>query len=228
MKKILISSLYGVQKLKQLLKNHGFSVVNKNPDFVLVYGGDGSVLYAERQFPSITKLLIKRTEVCRQCDYTFENLGTILPKLKSGNFKIRKEMKLEVKIKNRKLTALNEIQLHTKLPIRAVRFSLSIDKRKFENLIGDGVIISTSFGSSAYFSSAGGKVFKKGMGICFNNLHNKKINSFIVPDNSKVKIKIERDNAWLAADNSEKLISLNPKDVITIKRSNQVAKFIIV
>ena len=226
MKKVLISSLHDVQKLKRLLEDYGFSVVNKNPDFVLVYGGDGTALYAERLYPSIPKLLIKRTEVCRQCDYTFKSLKAILPKIRAGNFKIRREMKLAAGFKNKKLTALNEIQLHTKLPIRAVRFSLSVNGKEFENLIGDGVIVSTPFGSSAYYSSAGGKVFKKGIGICFNNVHNKRVSSFIVPDNSKIKIKMERDNAWLAVDNYEKLISLNPKDVITIKKSNEVANFI--
>ena len=111
MKKVLILSLHNREKLKQLLKKHGFSVVNKNPDFVLVYGGDGTVLYAERLFPSIPKLLIKRTELCRKCDYTFESLKLILPKIKAGNFKIRREMKLEASFKKIRLTALNEICL---------------------------------------------------------------------------------------------------------------------
>ncbi len=228
MKKVLISSLHDVQKLKRLLNGYGFSIVSKNPDFVLVYGGDGSVLHAERQFPSIPKLLIKRTELCRKCDYTFESLKSILPRIRAGNFKIRREMKLEAKFKNKKVTALNEIQLHTKLPIRAVRFSLSANGKEFENLIGDGVIVSTPFGSSAYYSSAGGKTFTRGIGICFNNLHNKKIKSFVVSDNQKIKIKITRDNAWLAVDNSEALTSLNPKDAVTIRKSNQATKFIAV
>ena len=135
--------------------------------------------------------------------------------------------KLEAKYKDKKLTALNEVQLHTKLPIRAMRFSLSADGKKFENLIGDGVIISTPFGSSAYYSSVGGRKFNKGIGICFNNLHNKKIKSFVVPENSRIMVKIDRDEAWLAADNHEKLISLNPSDSVIVKKSNQVAKFIV-
>jgi len=226
MQKVLISSLHNTQILKRLLVKHGFTIVNKNPDFILVYGGDGSVLFAERLYPSIPKLLIKSTEICRQCDYTLENLRTILSKIKSEKFKIKEEMKLEAKFKNKKLITLNEVQMHTKLPIRAVRFSLYTDGKKFENLIGDGVIIATPFGSSAYYSSIGGKPFKKDIGICFNNLHNKKIRSFTVPDNSRIKIKIERDNAWLAVDNYEKLLNLRPKDVITIKKSKELAKFI--
>lgn len=226
MQKVLISSIHNVSKLKQLLRRYDFMIVNKNPDFVLVYGGDGSVLFSERLYPSIPKLLVKRNEVCRKCDYTFESLKIILPRIRKGKFKIKKEIKLEANFRNKKLIALNEIQLHTKIPIRAVRFSLSVAGKKFENLIGDGVIISTPYGSPAYFSSAGGKEFTKGIGICFNNLHNRKIKSFIIPENSTVKIRIIRDNAWLTVDNYEKLISLNPKDVVTIKKSKQTARFI--
>ncbi|MBI4009705.1 MAG: NAD(+)/NADH kinase [Candidatus Aenigmarchaeota archaeon] len=226
MEKVLISSLHSTQKLRRLLKKYGFSIVNKNPDFILVYGGDGSVLFTERRYSSIPKLIIKKTEICRKCDYTFGSLKSILPKIKSGKFKIKKEMKLEAEVNGKKLVALNEIQLHTKIPIRAVRFSLSVNGKIFETLIGDGVVISTPFGSSAYFSSVGGKIFARGIGISFNNLHNKKLKTFIATENARIKIRIIRDNAWLAADNDEKLISLNPKDIVTIKRSNKVAKFI--
>lgn len=226
MQKVLISSIHNVSKLKHLLEKYGFRIVNKNPDFILVYGGDGSALFSERFYPSIPKLLVKRNEICRKCDYTFENLKTILPRIKARKFKINKEIKLEATFGNKKLIALNEIQLHTKLPIRAVRFSVSVAGKKFENLIGDGAIVSTPFGSPAYFSSAGGKEFTKGIGICFNNLHNRRIKSFIIPENSTVKIRIIRDNAWLAADNYEKMFSLNANDIITIRKSKQFAKFI--
>ncbi len=226
MDKVLIFSRHDTSRLKRLLKKFNFSIGKRNPDFILSYGGDGTVLYAERKFPSIPKLLVKTSEICRKCDYTFSNLKNILPRLKAGKFKIKYEMKLEARYKTEKLTGLNEIQLHAKLPIRAVRFSLSVDGQKFANLIGDGAIVSTPFGSPAYYSSVGGKIFDKGIGIGFNNLHNKKIPSFVVSENSKIRIKISRDNAWLAGDNNEKLISLKANDVVTIKKSNQVAKFI--
>ena len=226
MKKVLICSLHNAQKLKQLLLKYNLSIVNKNPDFILVYGGDGTILFAERHYPSITKLVIKKNGTSGQYDYTFENLKVVLPKLRAGKFKIKKEMKLEANFHGRKLIALNEIQLHTKLPIRAVRFSLSVGKKLIKNIIGDGAVISTPFGSSAYYSSAGGRPFNRGIGVCLNNPHNKKIRSFTVSDNSKIRVKITRDNAWLAADNDEKLISLKSGDAIKIRKSKNPAKFI--
>lgn len=226
MKRVLVFSLHDRQKLHRLLVKHGFTLVKKKPDFVLVYGGDGSVLMAERLYPSVPKLLVKRSGICRKCDFTFKALPSVLMRIKSGKFKIRREMKLEAKYGKRKLLALNEIQLHTRLPIRAVRFSLQVAGRKFENLIGDGLIVSTPFGASAYYYSAGGRQFKKGIGIALNNLHNKKVRSFVVSDKSIVRIKLDRDNALLAADNDERVVDLKPNAVVTVKKSKQFANFI--
>ncbi len=226
MKKVLIFSLHDRHKLQRLLVKYDFVVVKKNPDFILVYGGDGSALMAERLYPSIPKLLVKRSSVCRQYDFTFKVLPSVLARIKSGKFKIRNEMKLEAKCGKIKLLALNEIQLHTRLPIRAVRFSLQVAGRKFENLIGDGLIVSTPFGASAYYYSVGGKQFEEGIGIALNNLHNKKVRSFVVSGKSIVRIKLDRDNALLAADNDERVVDLKPNAVVTVKKSKQFANFI--
>jgi NAD+ kinase len=224
--KVLIHSLLDTRKIKRILERNGFEVVKRDPDFILCYGGDGTVLHAERTYPGIPKLSIKKARTCRKCDFTFEQLNKILSEIKKGNYKIKKEMKLKTKFKNKKLVALNEIQIHTKSPIHALRFSLTVNGKKLKNLIGDGVIIATPFGSTAYYHSTGGKQFKTGIGVSFNNLHNQRIRSFVIPSDSIVNIKIDRGNAWIIADNYEKFIEVKEGDIIIVKRSKEVARFI--
>jgi NAD+ kinase len=134
-------------------------------------------------------------------------------------------MKLQAKFKRKKLVALNEIQVHNKLPTKAIRFSLKVDGKFFDNLIGDGVIVATPFGSTAYYSSVGGRKFRRGIGIAFNNLYSRKIKSFVVPENSKVIVKIKRGPALLLADNYERFIELKDGDKVIIKKSSQNASF---
>ncbi len=216
------------EKVKKILVKHGFQVVAKNPDFVLCYGGDGTILYGERLYPAIPKLVVKTTESCRKSDYSSNSLDHLLDQVKKGNYMIIEEMKLDAYYKNKKMTALNEVQVHTSLPIRAVRFSVSLDGKRFDNLIGDGVIVATPFGSTGYYLATGGRGFEDGIGISFNNLHTKKIPSFTISEDSKIKIKILRDSAFLLSDNNPKYFRLEEGDEVLVQKSEETARFVLI
>jgi len=225
--RIAIISKFKTKELLRILKSFDFDIVQKNPDFVLCYGGDGTILRSERKFPEVSKIVIKKgSSVCRKCDYTLNHLKNILKKIEKGKYKVVEENKLIVKTKNKKLIGLNEIQLHNKAPTRAIRFSLKIKKRRLEDLLGDGIIVSTPFGSTAYYSSTGGKPFKKGIGISFNNLHRKKIKSFVVHENSKIEIRITRGPAWIISDNYERFIEVDRGDRVLIRKTREKARFV--
>jgi NAD+ kinase len=228
LERVLVVSLQDTSKIKGVLVAEGFKVVERNPDFIVCFGGDGTVLFSERTFPEIPKLIIKTSRVCRKCDYTPDDLKDLLPKSREGNYCLHKKMKLETEAKGKKLVGLNEIQIHPKLPIYAVRFSLSVDGKEYKDLIGDGVIVATSFGSTGYYEATGGKRFTKGIGISFNNLHNRNMKGFVVPEDSIVKLVISRGPAWLLADNNKNFIELRAKDTVTIRKSSSVANFICV
>lgn len=212
--------------VKKVLVSEGFELVDVDPDFVVCYGGDGTVLFGERKFPGVPKLILKTSRACRVYDYDPEDLRGILSKIKSGDYHIYSEMKVESEAKGKRLVGLNEIQVHLKLPIYAVRFSLSVDGEEYSDLIGDGVIVATPFGSTGYYAATGGKRFKSGIGVSFNNLHRNKVESFVVPDNSVIHLSISRGPAWLLADNNEDFIELDAGDKMTVRKSRSVANFI--
>ena len=72
-------------KVKKLLAKAGFELVEEDPDFVVCYGGDGTVLFSERKFPGVPKLIIKTSRACRMYDYALGDLGELLSKIKSGS-----------------------------------------------------------------------------------------------------------------------------------------------
>jgi len=228
LERVLVVSRQGTSKIRDALAAEGFKVVKGNPDFIVCYGGDGTVLFSERRYPEVPKLIIKTSRVCRKCDYTLDELKNVLSKIREGNYCLHKKMKLETEAKGGKLVGLNEIQIHPKLPIHAVRFSLSVDGKECEDLVGDGVIVATPFGSTGYYKATGGKRFAKGIGVSFNNLHNSNVGSFVVPEDSAVKLTVSRGPAWLVADNNENLIELRAKDAVTIRKSGSTANFIYV
>jgi NAD+ kinase len=211
----------GTEEIKAIVEK-SFDIIDVNPDFVVCYGGDGTILLAERLFPSVPKLTIKKSEECRKCDYGVKNLKKILDKINKRQYGIKEEMKLDANGRE----ALNEIQVRSKTPVRALRFSIHVGNKRFENLIGDGVIIATPFGSTGYYSSAGGKQFKKGIGICFNNLHNRKQKSIVVPEDSRIEVTVGRESGYFIRDNDDDFVSLGEGDVVVIKKSSHVARFI--
>ena len=104
----------------------------------------------------------------------------------------------------------------------------AVSGNEFDKLIGDGIVIATPFGSTGYYKSTGGKQFKKGIGISFNNLHNRKLESFVVSERSTINVKVHRGPAWIIADNNEKFLDLRTKDIVTVKKSEDTANFICV
>ncbi len=226
MENVLVVFRRDPSKVRCVLVAEGFELVEEKPDFIVCYGGDGTVLFSERKFPGIPKLIIKTSRACRMYDYDLNDLSMLLSKIKAGNYQTHTEMKLETQAKAKRLVGLNEIQVHPKLPIYAVRFSLSVDGKEYEDLIGDGVIVATSFGSTGYYKATGGERFENGIGISFNNLHNRNVRSFVVPEDSIVNLTVTRGPAWLLADNNESFVELNAGDTVAVRKSGSVANFI--
>lgn len=225
--KVALVSLHNVSNIEGMLKKLGFEIASKDPDLVIASGGDGSILYSERLFPSTPKLAVKRSRLCRKCECRLDNLEETLLKVRNGLYEVKEEIKLKAVFKDQILTALNEIQIRNKLLTRALRFSLSFNDTVYNDLIGDGVIVATPFGSSAYYSAAGGKPFDEGIGVCLNNPFSHRERSLIISESSKIKVKILRETALLAADNDDERISeMRNGDEVSIEKSEEKARFI--
>lgn len=227
--KFAVVSLKNTQRIVEALEIFGHDIDNNKPDFVITYGGDGTVLYAERKYPGIPKITVRAGSVGYKCRYSIEELEDVLIKIDSGEYKLKEEIKLETNFQGRKYLSLNEVQLHNSSPTKALRFSVYIeDEILFENVIGDGVVIATPFGSSAYYSSVGGEKFDKGIGIALNNPYNVKEKPEVIDEgfDYSINIKILRDNALLLFDNDNNMINVKGGDNIVVKRSKDTAKFV--
>lgn len=217
--------------LERQLRENNFRIDQKQPWIVISYGGDGTVLLSERLYPGIPKLFLRHNPNCNNCSK--HNFSKILKALENRDFKIKNEPKIIATINNERLIALNEINIHNTIPY-ALRFQTYIGNKLFEPLvIGDGIIVATPFGSTAYYQSITNKTFKRGLGLAYINpmRHSKlfkiKAKNKILNDRITVRIKIVRGPGALYADNNKKIVNLKEGDIITINRHKQDAKFII-
>lgn len=193
------------------------------PDIVLCVGGDGTFLYGELLYPEVPKVLIRhKCSGCRK-----HGLEAIVGKLKKGQYRIMKELKLAGTVngnRKKRLVGLNDINIHYRLPC-AIGLEVSVNGRNVSRNLGDGIIVSTPFGSTGYFSSITRKTFRKGIGIAFNNTV-KKERHMVVPESSVIRAKVTRGAGYMACDCSRKVIPLKVGDRIDVRRYGKPANII--
>ncbi len=214
------------KRIEQKLTGASFILDKEHPEIIFVYGGDGSLVCSERLYPGIPKVALRGSPTSKTHFYEKSLLDTIIKKIKQKNYTIKQYTKLTAKHKTTTLEALNEIQIHNKNPTTALRFNISINSKLIhKNIIADGALAATPFGSTAYYYSTGGEPFDKGIGIGFNNPH-QRIKNYTVPEDSAITIEIIRGDALLICDNDQKMIPMKPKEKITIKKSADIARFL--
>ena len=188
-----------------------------NPEFVISYGGDGTLLKSEHKYPSIPKLFLRNSLI--------GNLGfrdsneIILEKFFANLLIIKKYFKIESEIKGRKIIAVNEFSLKNKNPRHSIRFDVYInDKKILNHIIGDGLMASTPIGSTGYYRSITRSTFELGIGIAFNNT-TEQYNHMVLKEDSIIKVVILRGPAFCYVDNHEEEIVIEEGDEICIKKS---------
>lgn len=215
------------KELKKLLEERGseirIKVDYRSPNMVLCYGGDGSLLFSERKYPNVPKIFIHKKKDIKEVKEITENI------LKN-NFKIgfKELLKLEIYVNNKKqdILAMNDVNIHY-TPPEALRFFLKIDrKRVTKELIGDGIVVSTPFGSNGYFKSITRKTFNRGIGIAFNNT-TERMRPIILDEDSKIEVVITRGKGCIAIDNLPRLIRIKKGDSIKIRRAKERARVLL-
>ena len=133
-------------------------------------GGDGSFLRMvhKYKFPSIPFIGINTGHLGFFQEISPNELDSFVNKLDSGDYSIEKMSLIGAKIYSKDscidLTGLNEIVIKG-IESRVIHLNIYIDGEHFEKVSGDGVIISTPIGSTAYNYSCGGSVISPSLDV---------------------------------------------------------------
>jgi len=200
-----------------LLAKYGMNVIKSGwADVVITYGGDGTLLVAEREFPEIPKFPIRDTRTAPLC--SFHSVEGLIKSFVEGKLEQSPMIKISAKCQNKELVAINDIFVHNCQRVMAIRYSVIIDNELYiREAASDSFGVATPHGSTAYFKSITGTTFKVGIGMAFSNSRERE-DHIIISDSSTIQVKILRGPAIMVADNCNDIVSLNEGDDITISK----------
>ncbi len=196
-------------------------VVEERPDVVVTHGGDGLLLHSERLWPGVPKLPLRNSRRGRKCEPS--EVRHALERLARGELVRRPQMKLRLEARGLHQVALNDVIVHNARPTSSLRCRVFLDGREFgDEIVGDGVVAATPFGSTAYYRSITRGIFQLGIGLAFNNSI-EQVDHLVLDENTAIRIVITRGPAVAVADNHPELIALAEEDEVVIRREEGVA-----
>ena len=147
-----------------------FRLMVEKCDLLFAIGGDGTILSTvrrlEQNMKPIMGIHIGGLGFLSEC--TEDNLDESIAYIMNGNYTVSERMLLETQItkpndSKQMLWALNDIVVDQGPSARLLKIEVQVSDHYLNTFEGDGVIISTPTGSTAYSLSAGGPIIYPSM-----------------------------------------------------------------
>ena len=204
-------------------------------DLLMVLGGDGTLLSAlDYALPkNIPMLGINLGRMGFMTEVDPVNLRRDVSEVLDGNYTIDSRMTLTVAGQNENnFFALNDIVLTRSTPsVRILSLEIEVNGIVVDRISGDGLIVATATGSTAYSLSAGGPIIRPGLDclvitpICPHTLNTRPV---VVSSNDVIKIRVmdDRGGAQAVMDGRKVINVPCGEPGVTILRSELRARFI--
>ena len=185
------------------LKKYGFEIVDKKYDLAISVGGDGSFLKTLRETnfdDSIYYIGINSGTLGFLQEIDIKDFSEFVKRLSTNNFKVEELSVQETKVITNDtiytFNSLNEMVVRNK-HFKTLRLPTYVDNEFLEEFSGDGLLVSTSTGSTAYNMSLGGSIIYNTLKTLSitpiaplnNKAYNCLTNSVVVPDDKIIIMK---------------------------------------
>jgi NAD+ kinase len=142
-----------------------FDEMCKTSDFLVSLGGDGTLLSLVRRSYEYRKpvLGINAGNLGFLADITIEEVEEFLEQLLEGDYRVDERMMIEGYILKasgveKKFFAFNDVVISRPVISKMAQINAAIDGEMFNSYKGDGLIVATPTGSTAYNLASGGPV----------------------------------------------------------------------
>lgn len=205
-------------------------------DLLMVLGGDGTLLSAARMSYgfNVPILGINTGNLGFMTATDILGLEESLLKIEEGKYSVEDRMMLETTLDcadgKRTYHALNDVVVHKGALGNIINFELYVDQDFANSYRGDGIIITTPTGSTAYNLSAGGSIMFptiEAIGVTSICPHTFGIRNLILSSSQKIMIKVGKSNEeyFLSMDGQINL-RLTDDAIIVTKKAEHSCKIL--
>ena len=195
------------QKSKKIMQKYGYTFTSSYEDDAvlnLVIGGDGTFLNAVHlsDFSDIPFIGINTGHLGFYQEVEVNMIENFIRSFDNKDYRIENLSILEAKINNKIINSINEVVVKSDRN-QIIRLKVYIDGNFIEAYSGDGLIISTPHGSTAYNLSAGGAILHQSLNgfqltpiaPVYSNMNKSLRCPVVLPNDATIDINIsKRDN----------------------------------
>ncbi len=209
------------------------SELGKHCDLLITFGGDGTLLSIARHAPAHVPIVgVNMGTLGFLTEIRVEEFPTVLDRVLEGDYEVEPRVTFTVSVSgpdrdaSRRYRVLNDAAINKSAVARIIEMRVSVAGLFVSTFRGDGMIVCTPTGSTAYNLSAGGPIIYPTMGalvltpICPHMLTNRPI---VLPDELDIEIGLLTPDAkdiWLTLDGQEGF-EISDKDRVCVRKSDE-------
>lgn len=199
-------------------------------DLVIALGGDGTVLRALSAWPGVPVLAVNFGHLGFLTASDRDELDTVLVRLLSDDYFLEERLTLEVQHRGASYRCVNEVVI--KGTTHMIQATIRVNGQEVSRPRGDGVIVGTPTGSTAYLLSTGAPLIMPTMD-CINvkplNEYSFSSRSIILPGSARIDVEIAPElrggDILLVADGGH-VVKVTPGDAVHVERSPVPARLV--
>jgi len=200
-------------------------------DFLVTLGGDGTLISVARRGFKYQKAVmgINLGTLGFLTDIMPEEIEAFLTKLKSNDYRIDKRMMIKATINGEEIVAFNDVVISRNVVSGMIKLDAKVNNILFNKYYGDGLIVSTPTGSTAYNLSCNGPVvfpLTDAFIVTPISAHSLTQRPLVLPVDFKITFEnADTEKAVVIIDGHD-IYDLNASDVITIEVASSKAQLI--
>lgn len=207
--------------------------LGRHSDLLITFGGDGTLLSVARHAPEHVPILgVNMGTLGFLTEIRVEEFPAVLDRVLDGHYFVEPRVTFSVSVSgperdaHKRYRVLNDVAINKSAVARIIEMRVSVAGLFVSTFRGDGMIIATPTGSTAYNLSAGGPIIYPTMGavvitpICPHMLTNRPI---VLPDELDIEISLDNPDArdiFLTLDGQEGF-EISDRDRVCVRKSEE-------